>query len=180
MFHARLRDGLELRLLEERHAPILFGLVDQERHYLRDWFAWVDATQTEDDILTFIRGARERFATKGDISTGIWVENQFAGCVGTHLTNSLNRRTEMGYWLARSFQGRGVMTESCGALVHHALTDLDLNRVEIRCVTSNVHSRGVAKRLGFTHEATLREAELLHGKYHDLEVWSMLRRELRG
>jgi len=34
--------------------------------------------------------------------------------------------------------------------------------------------------LGFTHEATLREAELLHGKYHDLEVWSMLRRELRG
>jgi ribosomal-protein-serine acetyltransferase len=178
MFSARLRDGLELRLLEERHASMLFARVDEERRRLREWFAWVDATMCEDDSLAFIRGARERFATKNDITTGIWIGNELAGCVGTHLTNALNRRTEMGYWLAQAFEGRGIMTEACGALVRYALTDLDLNRVEIRCVTTNTRSRGVAQRLGFTYEATLREAELLHGRYYDLEIWSKLRREV--
>lgn len=179
MFHARLRADLELRLLEERHAPVHFALVDQDRHYLREWFAWVDATNSEDDALTFIRGARERFASKGEITAGIWFRDQFAGVISTHLTDLLNRRTEIGYWLGKSFQGQGVMTECCRALVQHALTDMDLNRIEIRCATGNARSSAIPARLGFKHEATLREAQLLHGQYHDLQVWSLLRKELR-
>jgi ribosomal-protein-serine acetyltransferase len=179
MFHACLRADLELRLLEERHAPAVFALVDQDRHYLREWFAWVDATETEEDILTFIRGSRERFATKNDISTGVWFQNKFAGILSTNRTDMLNRRTEIGYWLGRSFQGQGIMTEACRALVRHALVEMELNRVEIRCLTHNVRSQAIPKRLGFMHDATLREAEHLHGKYYDLQVWSMLRRELR-
>ncbi len=179
MFHARLRADLELRLVEERHAAIHFALMDQDRHYLREWFAWVDATETEEDSLTFVRGARERFASKGEITAGVWFQDRFAGMISTHMTDLLNRKAEIGYWLGKSFQGQGIMTEACRALVRHALSEMDLNRVEIRCAIGNARSRAIPQRLGFTHEATLREAQLLHGTYHDLEVWSMLRKELR-
>jgi ribosomal-protein-serine acetyltransferase len=179
MFHARLRADLELRLLEERHAPIHFALVDQDRHYLREWLGWVDATETEEDSLTFIRVTRERFASKGEITAGVWFQDRFAGVISTQMTDLVNRKAEVGYWLGKSFQGQGIMTEACRALVRHALGEMDLNRVEIRCATGNTRSSAIPARLGFTHEATLREAQLLHGKYHDLEVWSMLRKELR-
>lgn len=180
MFHARLRADLELRLLEERHAPAVFALVDQDRHYLREWLAWVDSTEAEEDILTFIRATRERFASKSDISAGVWFQNRFAGIITTHMTDLINRKAEIGYWLGIAFQGQGIMTEACRALVRHALVEMELNRVEIHCAIGNARSRAIPERLGFKHEATLREAQLLHGTYHDLEVWSMLRKELRG
>jgi ribosomal-protein-serine acetyltransferase len=179
MFHARLRADLELRLLDEKHAPAVFALVDQDRHYLREWLAWVDATETEEDTLAFIRATRERFASKGEISAGVWFQDRFAGVIATSPMDLLNRNADIGYWLGKSFQGQGIMTEACRALVRHALTEMEMNRVVIRCATGNLRSRAIPARLGFTHEATLREAQLLHGTYHDVEVWSMLRKELR-
>ena len=59
MFRAQIRAKLYLRLLEERHAPKVFSLVDQDRAYLREWLPWVDATQTVDDTLSFIRSSLE-------------------------------------------------------------------------------------------------------------------------
>jgi ribosomal-protein-serine acetyltransferase len=180
MFHARLRPDLELRLLEERHAPAVFALVDEDRGDLREWLGWVDASKTEEDTRAFIRAALERFASNTGITAGIWFQERFAGVIGTHRIDWLNRSVELGYWLGSSFRGRGIMTDSCRCLLQHAFHELELNRVEIRCAAGNARSRRVPGRLGFTHEATLREAHLLHGRHRDLEVWSLLRREFRG
>jgi ribosomal-protein-serine acetyltransferase len=72
------------------------------------------------------------------------------------------------------------MTDACRALVKHALGELELNRVEIHCAAANVASSAIPQRLGFTHEATLREALLLHGTYHDRQIWGFLKRDWRG
>ena len=132
MFSAALREGFELRLLEERHAPAVFRVVNRERAHLREWLPWVDATRTEDDSLSFIRSALEQYASNHGFTAGIWNGERLAGTVGLHRIDWLNRRVEIGYWLAREFQGRGVMTDACRAVVTHLLCDLDLNRVEIR------------------------------------------------
>lgn len=59
MFAAQIRPGVELRLLEERHAPAAFALMDQDRNYLREWLAFVDTTGTEEDWRKFIRASLE-------------------------------------------------------------------------------------------------------------------------
>jgi len=91
----------------------------------------------------------------------------------------LNRKVEIGYWLGKSFRGRGVMTDACREVVRYSFRELELNRVEIRCAAGNRASRAIPSRLGFTHEATLKEAQLLYGTYHDLEIWSVLRKDFR-
>jgi ribosomal-protein-serine acetyltransferase len=179
MFHAPIRPGFELRLLEERQAASVFAVVDQERKHLREWLPWVDATHTEDDTLAFIRSSLEQFAGNNGFAAGIWNGRQFAGVVGTHKIDWLNRKVEIGYWLSREFQGKGLMTEACRAVVTHALGDLELNRVEIYCATGNQKSAAIPKRLGFVLEGTLRGRQFLHGQYHDSLVFSMLQRDWR-
>src|ERR1700679_2747795 len=110
MFSAILRPGVELRLLEERHAPVLYALVDREREVLRQWMPWVDATKGEDDTVAFIRRVLELFATNRGFSAGIWSDGSIAGTVSLHNLDWANRRVEIGYWLGREFQGLGIAT----------------------------------------------------------------------
>jgi ribosomal-protein-serine acetyltransferase len=177
MFRAVISPGVYLRVLEERHNSRVFSLIDRERETLREWFAWVDATRTEDDTLAFIRRTLEQFSTNAGFAAGIWENDRYAGNISLHKVDWLNRRAEIGYWLGREFRGRGIATQACLAVTRHALAEMELNRVEIRCLPRNTHSRAIPRRLGFTYEGILRSAELLHGHYEDLEVYSMLRNE---
>jgi ribosomal-protein-serine acetyltransferase len=79
MFSKPLRDGFELRLLEERHADEVFSVVERERQRLRPWLAWVDATRTPDDSLSFIRASLEQFANNRGFAAGIWKGPLFGG-----------------------------------------------------------------------------------------------------
>jgi ribosomal-protein-serine acetyltransferase len=177
MFSCLVRPGVELRLLEERHAATLFATVDRNREYLAEWLPWVDATATADDSLAFIRATLEQFAQNNGFTAGIWIDGALAGVIGTHKINWLNRKVELGYWLAKEFRGRGIVTDSCRAAITHLFLELDLNRVEIHCAIQNAKSITIPRRLGFTLEGTMRESQLCQGRYQDLYVFGMLKRD---
>jgi len=179
MFHKSLPTGVELRQMEERDAPTVLEAIDRDRADLRRWLVWVDRNTSLDDTLTFIRAEAEKHRATGELAAGIWFEQQLAGTIGTHVIDRLNRKVEIGYWLGSPFRGRGIMTEACRTVVEYCFRELDLNRVEIRCAAGNQASRAIPARLGFRHEATLKEAQLLFDTYHDLEIWSMLRKDFR-
>src|SRR5665213_4270278 len=178
MFRAQIAGNIHLQLLEERHAPEGFSLVDRDRAYLREWLPWVDATQTVDDTLSFIRASLEQYASNKGFAAGIWSERQFCGVIGTHKLDWLNRKGEIGYWLGRSYQGRGIVTVACRAVVTHLLGEMDLNRVAIHCAQGNEKSCAVAERLGFLEEGVAREGQLLHGQFRDLRCFAMLKKDL--
>jgi ribosomal-protein-serine acetyltransferase len=179
MFCAAVRPGLELRLLEERHSATVFALADRERQRLRQWLPWVDATTSEDDILAFIRRTLEQFANNNGFAAGIWEHGRFVGNIGLHPIDWRNRRVEIGYWLGSEFEGRGIITEACLAVVNHLFVELELHRIEILCASANAKSIAVPRRLGFAYEGVRRQMQLLHGRYVDLEVYVMLRTDWR-
>ena len=174
MFRASPRPDLELRLLEERHAPGVFALVEQDRAYLREWLSWVDKTKAEDDIVAFIRASLEGFAANKGFVAGMWWQQQFVGVIGTHNVDWVNRRCELGYWVGRSFQGQGIVTDATRAVVTHLLGEMDLHRVSILCATGNDKSAAIPRRLGFTLEGSMRDGGLLNGRFVDLRVFAML------
>ena len=177
MFSAALREGFALRLLEERHAKILFAAVEREREHLRPWLAWVDSTHSEEDTLSFIRSVLEQFADNRGFAAGIWDGTRLAGTIGVHRIDWLNRRVEIGYWLGREYEGRGIMTDACRAVITHLFREMELHRVEIRCAVENIRSAAIPRRLGFKHEGVLRQAQFSGGRWHDLHVFGMLREE---
>jgi RimJ/RimL family protein N-acetyltransferase len=56
---------------------------------------------------------------------------------------------EPGYWIGVPFWGRGYASEAARALVDHAFTDLDCERLTCRARVSNPASRRVLEKCGF-------------------------------
>jgi ribosomal-protein-serine acetyltransferase len=180
MFVWRLDAESELRLLEERHAAELFALTHQNREYLRRWLPWVDATSSVDVTRKFIQTALKQFAANRGFQAGIWYQGRLAGVVGYHRIDWHNRKTSIGYWLGATFQGKGLMTRACRALLNHAFHELKLHRVEIRCAVDNRRSRAIPERLGFAQEGISRQAEWLYDHYVDHVIYGMLADEWHG
>jgi ribosomal-protein-serine acetyltransferase len=180
VFSLKLDDGLELRLLEERHAETVFAVVDQNRAYLRKWLPWLDVSISPDDTRSFIKKSLHEFANGEGLGAGIWNHDQLIGAISYNFIDRSNRIAHIGYWLAAGQQGRGVMTKACRALVDYAFNELKLNRVEIRCATGNTKSCAIPQRLGFKQEGLQREAEWLYDRFVDLAIYGMLASEWSG
>ena len=171
-----LGEGAELRSLEPQDAEAVFAVIDANRERLRRWFPWVDPTVSPAETRAFIERSR---ASEVDVeAVGIWVNGECAGTMGMRV-DPLSNHGEIGYWLAGSFEGRGLVTKGCRALIEHGLRELGLHRIEIKAAPHNIRSRAVAERLGFTQEAQLREAGRAAGGYDDLVVYGLLDREWR-
>ncbi|HET7616857.1 MAG TPA: GNAT family protein, partial [Bacillales bacterium] len=110
----------------------------------------------------------------------IMYREELAGVAGFHDIDWADRKTEIGGWLGKKYEGRGLMSKTCRVLVDHALTTWDLHRVEISCGTENVRSCAVPERLGFTREGTMREAEYLNGKFNSHHVYGLLQSEWKN
>jgi ribosomal-protein-serine acetyltransferase len=177
MFSFEIDHEIDLRLLEERHAPELFALTDENRKHLARWLAWVDATRDVSDTLAFIRNVRKGYAANRKIPTGIWYRGALVGCLELFDLDPRVGSGEVGYWLAAPHQRKGIVSRACQGLITHAFTRLDLNRIVLRCHPKNDRSSAIARRLGFTFEGRLRECARLRDELVDLEVYSVLRRE---
>jgi ribosomal-protein-serine acetyltransferase len=175
----RVKDDIYLRLLDEADAEELHGLIEENRAYLARWLPWA-ASQTSDDTLDFIRRARSQTSDNDGFQAALVLEESIVGVIGYPAVDWLNRSTRIGYWLDEDHQSRGLMTAAVRLLVDHALSVWRLNRVEIRAAADNRRSRAIPERLGFRQEGTLRQAELVGGRYLDSVTYSMLEADWRA
>lgn len=179
-FYIRIDNTTELKSLTEQDAETLFHTVEVNRLYLRQWLPWIDYTQTIEDELAFIRSVELQYQENQSMSCSIWYQGQLAGSIAYHPFDWANRKVEIGYWLAEQFQGYGLMTKACRALIGYAFNELQLEKVEIRCATGNTRSCSIPQRLGFVHEGTIRQAEWLYDHYVDLHLYGLLVGEWEG
>lgn len=167
----------ELCLLEEEHTETLFALTDENREYLREWLVWVDNIESVSDTRRYIRSAVQQFNDDKGFQAGIWFRGNLAGIIGYQNLDWLNRSAAVGYWVGAAFQGNGLATNACGALVDWAFREWRLNRVEVRCAVENYRSRAIPERLGFTQEGIAHQAEWLYDGFVDLVIYGVLAKD---
>lgn len=177
MFVLKVDNDIELQLFQLHHSEELYQMVDRNRNHLRDWLPWVDSMISYEQYHEIIPIWLKAFAENNGFNAGIRYKGQLAGSIGFHQIDWRNRQTSMGYYLAKDFEGRGIMTRAVQALVNYAFLDLNLNRLEIRCGVGNKKSRHIPERLGFVQEGIIRDGEYLYNHFHDLVVYGMLARD---
>ena len=157
MFTYIIDVDLELRLLSPNHAQQFFNLAYRNRRHIGKWMFWIGEDYALPDAQQHIKLGLERYAANDGFEGGIWFKSELAGCVSYKYIDWVHKNTELRYWLGAAFQGHGLATKACRALVDHAFFDLGLNRVELRCLSENLKSRRVPERLGFVQEGVLRQ-----------------------
>ena len=169
-----VNDEIQLSLLSIHDADEMFSLIDKSRHNLREWISWIDELNTVDDSRAFIQATMNQFAANNGFWAGIWYHGKFNGVIGFHQIDWANRSTSIGGWIGEEYQGRGLATNACRAVVDMAFYEYGLNRVEIQCAVDNVKSRGIPAKLGFEIEGCKRQAEWLYDHFVDHVIYGML------
>ena len=166
---------LVIRCWEPADAPLLKAAIDASIEHLLPWMPWAAAEPTDIETkIALIRRFRGQFDLGQDFTYGILdrEETQALGGTGLHTRLGPDAR-EIGYWVRADRVNRGIATETAGALTRVAFEVDKLDRVEIHCDADNVRSASVPRKLGFTHEATLRKRRV-GGKVRDTMVWTLL------
>jgi len=180
LFPLQIDRDVRINLLEPRHALDLFELVNSNRAQLREWLPFVDGYKSITVATQFITRNREENSGEKGLVMGIWAGKLLAGVITFDTIDWSNRAALIGFWLGKSFQGKGIMTRSCSALIDLAFDELRLNRIEISCAVENRRCRLIPERLGFKQEGVSRQREWLYDHFVDTVSYGMLASEWKN
>ncbi len=83
-------------------------------------------------------------------------------------------KAELGYWIVRDAQGRGIATEAASAAVAAGFRLLKLHKIWARVMTPNAASARVLEKLGFAKVGVERRDLLRRGRWVDVARYEML------
>lgn len=146
--------NISLRQLKPEEAPVLFGLVDENREYLREWLPWVDHTHTPDDSAKFIAEMIQKRKEATEYGYAICIDDEPVGHMSLMHVSDDKNLPEIGYWIASSASGQGNTTKAAQTLTDFGLHTLGLPKIIIMAKPENIASNKVAEKLGYKLQET--------------------------
>ncbi|WP_417760119.1 GNAT family N-acetyltransferase [Shewanella sp.] len=168
---------LQLTPLTLTQAPAFFAHIEQQRLCYQDTIPFVSRTHTLEqltELLTTSLGKQQRGEA---LFYTLWQGQQMAGYLLVREMDLQAKWAEIGYMLGVEWHGQGIITRACQWLIKQLFDELHMNKVVICCNDDNHGSIAVAKRLGFTHEGTLRQHFVVNGVRRNLCYFGLLRHE---
>ena len=108
-------------------------------------------------------------------------DETLVGGIGlSNLRRGVAETASLGYWVGEPFARRGYMTAALPLVLAFSFDRLRLHRVEAACLPTNVPSRALLLRTGFSEEGYARRYLLIDGKWQDHLLFAILREDWRG
>jgi len=165
-----------LRCWEPEDAPLQKTAVDANHEHLQPWMPWARGEPDPlESVIQRIRRYRARFDLDEEFVYGIFnlEETKVLGGAGLHPRVG-DGGIEIGYWIHYSHTRQGLATEVNTALTRVAFEIHHLHRVEIHCEPDNLASASIPKKLGFIHEATLKQrSKFADNDWRDSMIWTL-------
>lgn len=169
-------ERLVVRCYQPSDAGLLLESVSESVEHLKPWMPWAhsEPTTLEEKLKGVIR-FRGMFDLHENYIYGIFnqAETKLLGGTGLHPRLGDNE-LEIGYWIHKDHINKGLVTESSAALVRVAFEIVHIHRIEIHCDPDNIASASVPRKLGFTHEGTLRAKTPFLDCWSDSMIWGLL------
>ena len=132
---------------------------------------------TEQDGAAFISAMlaadeRETFAF------AVTVQDKAVGSIGVFRQGDVHRRTaELGYYIAKEYRGKGMMTEAVRQVCTYVFDNSDILRIYAEPFSYNAASCRVLEKAGFQYEGTLRRNAVKNGRILDMKMYARLKDE---
>lgn len=166
-------DDLTLSPFTLDDAPALVRAVDDRE--LRRWLP-LPVPYTLDVAQAWCGEITRDLSESGrGLVLAIRIDGRLAGCIDVKRIDWRARTAELGYWLAASHRGQGIMPDAVDTLTNWLIGQLSFERIELRIATGNAGSRRVADKSGFEFEGVARNAGFTDDGRVDLAVYSRIR-----
>jgi len=177
MFTTKVNDKILLKYPDKNDAAPLFTLIQKEGVRMSRWLPWVDAIESVEEEVDFLRNSTEKMARGTLWMATILYEGNPCGMIDIHEISTTHHRGEIGYWLTEAVEGKGIMSAVLQTTIEIAFTELNLHRLGLLAEEKNVRSQNVALRANFTKEGVMRQWRIVDGEYQDMAVFSLLKTE---
>jgi ribosomal-protein-alanine N-acetyltransferase len=169
-------ERLILRKLRLEDAEDVFEYASNPE--VSKYVPWETHKSIEDSI-SFINSVLANYDKKEVSDWGIVYKenNKLIGTCGYFLWVPKHSRAEIGYAIGRKYWGKGLMTEAVKEVIRFGFERMNLNRIQATCFPENIGSYRVMEKAGMKYEGTLREQMFIKGKFQDLKLYSILRKE---
>ena len=180
--------------------------LEAERVYLRpgrgrDWRAWAALRDQSRDFLTpweptwpadalsrraYIRRLRRQIHEwRQDEAYSFLIfhkaNHALLGGIGVaNIRRGVAQMASLGYWIGQPHARQGYMTESVRTVVRFGFNQLGLHRIEAVCLPTNIASKHLLERVGFTLEGYARAYLRIDGAWQDHLMFAMLKEEFTG
>ena len=171
---------IQIRSYQPEDAAELFEAISASRAHLHPWLDWVDKTTKPEHSQQFIRQALQEAHEQRSQSLGIFYDGRIIGGIGMHEWHQPTRRAQVGYWITKEYEGKGIIYKCLSAFITYLFDKVGLNKIEIHFIPANTRSAKVAERLGCKVEGVIRQSVLRNGVPQDMVVAGVLRGEWKS
>lgn len=174
-------ERLVLRLAETQDVPAIVRFFTENRDHLAPSRPRMEASFfTPEFWRTQVYAARAEY--DADRSLRLFLFEHGGGeVVGslnfTNVVRGAAHFCSVGYGLARSHEGRGLMTEGLAGAIAFAFGEWNMHRLQANYVPRNERSGRVLRRLGFVVEGYARDYLFLDGRWEDHILTSLVNPE---
>lgn len=161
-----------VRSWSEADVPALVRHADDRTVWLnlRDRFPH---PYTEAHARAFLRSSLE---APLETSFAIDVDGEAVGAIGIVPGTDVERvGAEVGYWVSRHFQGRGIATAALRGFTRWAFDAFDLTRIFAVPFLRNEASCRVLEKAGYMREGILRQSAIKEGVVLDQAMYAIVR-----
>lgn len=128
---------------------------------------------TEDDARFWLKNSRQAFEMKTGFTFAIRNKEKIIGAIGLH--DRGDDKAELGYWLAKPFWNKGLVTEAAKAMIDFGLKELQFNKIYATHFLHNPASGKVLQKIGMEQEAVLKQHIKKNNEYFDTPMYSVFR-----
>jgi ribosomal-protein-alanine N-acetyltransferase len=167
---------LVLREIKLSDAKDIFRFMSDEDTVKNNLIAPHKQIAETDKLIKFLK---KHYDKRNDIRWGITIKGSdtIVGTIGYFNFLAQEFQAEIGVLLDKQYWRGGIMTEALVAVVSFGFKNMAFNRINVFIWPDNIPAIGLAKKVGFREEGLLKECKFLNGRFYDLGIYSMLKKD---
>lgn len=167
-----------LTVLHPDNAALLFAYQQENKRHLAPWEPERDSqfhtaaachARAEAAYRAYLDGHAVNFIAIDKVAN-----TMVAGCNFTNIVRGPLQACNLGYSIAREYEGRGLMQEVAAAGIRHVFEVVGLHRIMANHMPANVRSERLLGRLGFEREGYARAYLKIAGKWEDMVLNALI------
>lgn len=137
---------LKVVLPTNTNSKAILNIIEQNRDYLEAWQGHFGALHTFEEVRKKLEHRYSQIASNEGVLFGIYKDNNLIGRI--RFFDVHDNGCEIGYWLIKSENGHGYMSEALSAL-ETELFKFGFDKITLDIDNGNTPSENLAKRNGY-------------------------------